>query len=221
MALILSSIVFKKRQAKRPAWNIFHFCLKSLGSYWCLCCGPCCRLGRGRDQAMARVATSRAWGHGEQDIHPSGVRRSFLGPRQENAGLSATQKGTEGWKPLAAALSSLMTLSFCLKKAKISRFNLIKRSTFESKNGRGRGGIGEGCRCHRGFESLMVLGPVIYYNLFIYYLKVLVRTDIVLVSVFKLKCFQIYWLYRIINGCVITFVLTHVINNYVLCLVNK
>lgn len=184
MALILSSTVFKKRQAKRPAWNIFHFCLKSLGSYWCLCCGPCCRLGRGRDQAMARVATSRAWGHGEQDIHPSGVGRSFLGPRQGNAGLSAMQKGTEWWKPLPAALSSLMTLSFCLKKAKISRFNLIKQSTFESKNGRGRGGTGEGGRCQCFFKSLTVLGPVIYYNFLIYYLKVLVRTDILLAFMF-------------------------------------
>lgn len=30
----------------------------------------------------------------------------------------------------------------------------------------------------------MYLGPVIYYNLFIYYLKVLVRTDIVLAFMF-------------------------------------
>lgn len=67
---------------------------------------------------------------GERDIHPPGVERSFHGPRWGNLGLFAMQKGTGGRKPLVAALSSLMPLSFYLKKPKPSSFNLIKQSAF-------------------------------------------------------------------------------------------
>lgn len=50
------------------------------------------------------------------------------------------------------------------------------------------GRLGEGIWGRVGvsgyFENLMDFGPVIYYNLIIYYLKVSVRTDIVLTFVF-------------------------------------
>lgn len=47
----------------------------------------------------------------------------------------------------------------------------------------GGGDLGRG-GCQWFFKSLMDFGPVIYYNLIIYYLKVSVRTDIILAFVF-------------------------------------
>lgn len=62
-----------------------------------------------------------------------------------------------------AALSSLVTLNFSLKKPKASSVNLIKQSIFESKNG---GAREEWVDVF--FGSLMYLGlDVSYNNLFI------------------------------------------------------
>lgn len=43
------------------------------------------------------------------------------------------QEGTGGGKPLVAALSSLMTLRFYLKKAKTSSFNIINKALLSLK----------------------------------------------------------------------------------------